>query len=76
MKLHTDGFGRTRITLADGGELFISYTTCIAARLADGTRCRTDQVWSRTTSKHIEQWDITAAEKRPQEFFDNLLESV
>jgi len=75
MKLHTDGANRARVTLSNGTELFISYSTCVAARTPDGT-FRTEKVWSRTTSKMIGEWGLTSAPKKPQEFFDALYASA
>jgi hypothetical protein len=76
MQIIVDGANRTRVILANRTELFVSYKTCVAARLPDGTKLRTEKVWSRTTSKMIGEWRMTDAEKRPQEFFDNLMQGV
>lgn len=45
-ELHTNG----------GAVVFFSYETPVAAQLADGGFVYTSKKWSRTTSKHINQW--------------------
>lgn len=76
MKIIIDGPNRTRASLKNGTMLFISYETCVAARLPDGTRVRTETIHSRTTSKQLGEWGMADVERKPQEFFDNLLDSI
>lgn len=76
MQINIDGANRTVITLNNGTRLYISYKTCVAASIPNDGIYRTDKVWSRTTSKMIGEWGLTARPKKPQEFFDSLLASV
>ena len=62
----------TEIT-AKAGTVLVSYQTPVAA-CVDGKWYRTEQYFSNTTSRHINEWlDGRKAEERPQSFFDNLL---
>lgn len=71
MKIENLGNHQTVITVK-GGEVFFSYNTPVAAWI-DGKFYRTEEYYSVTTSKHINQWlDGRTAEKRPQSFFDEL----
>ncbi len=51
-----------------------SYNTPVAARLPNYDYVRTGEYYSRTTSKHINQWfDGVNAETVEQNFIDNLV---
>ena len=52
-----------------------SYNTVVAAKIS-GKWYKTEQFYSRTTSKHITQFfnGFDDAIVKPQEFFDNLME--
>lgn len=63
--------------LAIGGTLILfSYRTPVAAFVPGTGFVRTEELWSRTTSKHITQWlrahGAGHVETRPQSFFDSL----
>lgn len=82
MKLKPLGSNQTTIELADGTVILFSYETPVAAFVPGQGYYRTEQHFSRTTSKHITQWlrgqlseDVhvhTDVLLRPQSFFDNL----
>ena len=74
MKLKQLGANKTLLILKNGIQVFLSYETPVAARLENFDYVRTDQNWSRTTSKHITQW-LEGVKARPveQSFLDNLL---
>lgn len=66
----------TAVTLSDGTIVLFSYSTPVAACLA-GNRgvgfIRTSRKWSKTTSKHINQWLAGArATEVDQSILDNL----
>ena len=51
------GSNRVEIEYSDGTIVFYAYNTAVAACMGDGSGfVRTDKKWSRTTSKHINQW--------------------
>jgi len=70
----------------DGMTVLFSYKTPVAAlvreQTADGLmtwhQYKTEKFWSRTTSRHINQWNPRggAFGLKPQEYFDNLLAEV
>ncbi len=75
MNINPIGANQTELTVANGGDkttILFSYKTPVAANIS-GKFYKTEQKWSRTTSKHISRWlgDV-AAEIKPQSFFDNL----
>jgi hypothetical protein len=74
MQLTVIGSNQTQIETEDFRVLF-SYNTPVACLdRKTGERFKTETKWSRTTSKHINQWFTDAnVETKPQEFFDNLL---
>jgi hypothetical protein len=73
MKLDNIGPNQTILTFGKD-EVFFSYSTPVAA-LFGGKFYRTEKKWSVTTSKHINQWLAdNKAEKKPQKFFDELIE--
>lgn len=73
MKVRSIGANKTEVQTS-AVCILVSYETPVAAEV-DGVYFRTDQFWSVTTSKHINQWlDGNEAQQRPQSFFDNLME--
>ena len=55
-------------------EVFYSYDTPVAAKLSDGHLVRTNENFSRTTSKHIAQYlNGRIAEYVDQSFFTQLM---
>lgn len=82
MKLQQVGSNQTKLVLNDGTEVFFSYETPVAALVREetleGTRWhqyKTDTYYSRTTSKHINQWNPRGGAYgiKPQSFFDALV---
>ena len=72
MRLNNLGSNQTEIVNNKATILF-SYNTPVAACVM-GDWFRTEVFYSVTTSKHINKWlDGREAEKKPQEFFDNLV---
>lgn len=76
MRINVNGANRTTVHLSNGTELFISYSTCVACRLPDGSKYRTEKQWSRTTSKMIGEWGMRGAPTKDQSFFDDLMSGV
>lgn len=71
MKLNALGPNQTEVML-NGNTIFFSYNTPVAAHW-EGRHYRTEESWSRTTSKHINRWLVGAnAETKPQEWFDSI----
>jgi len=78
MKLQPIGANQTVLRFDDKSVLF-SYQTPVACIIHD-TAYRTDKHWSKTTTKHINQWlkdfgleDDEWVETKPQTYFDNLV---
>jgi hypothetical protein len=74
MKLEPLSGNKNQITLSDGTQVLFSYQTPVAA-WKNGEFFKTDKFWSKTTSKHINEWTHLATLK-PQEYFDTLVKSV
>ena len=55
MKLEKIGVSKTLLTLSSGSEIFYSYNTPVAAQVA-GEFYKTNEYYSKTTSKHITQY--------------------
>lgn len=77
MKLQNVGSNQTTLELANGTIVFFSYNTPVASFVPGIGFLKTNTKWSKTTSKHINQWladqGSRKAEERDQEFFDNLI---
>jgi hypothetical protein len=74
MKLHQIASNQTQLTLASGTQILFSYQTPVAAYIHGHGYVRTEQYYSKTTSKHITQWLHGAkAILVPQEKIDALL---
>ena len=56
MKLRPLGSNKTEVEFVDGTTVFFSYETPVALQDADGNYFKTEDFWSVTTSKHINQW--------------------
>ena len=57
MKLKPIKANQTELELSNGTIILFSYQTPVAACLGNGSGfIRTSHKWSRTTSKHINQW--------------------
>ena len=70
---HISG-NKNQITLKDGTQVLFSYATPVACWI-DGAFYKTDKFWSKTTSRHINEWSHLATIK-PQSYFDNLVQGV
>ena len=72
MKVTSIGSNKTEFVTSSGCVVLVSYSTPVAC-LENGKFYRTEEKFSVTTSKHINQWlgkvDFTL---KPQSFFDNL----
>ena len=55
-------------------EVLFSYETPVAAYTLNKGWIQTDRKYSRTTTKHINQWAGKYAKKVPQQVLDNLIE--
>ncbi len=77
----------TEVTIKGGLTILFSYATPVACMWENGQGAKdvfiTEKKWSATTTRHINKWiDLKSQEKsflfnkRPQEFFDNLLNEV
>ena len=55
MKLERLGTSKSLLTLASGSEIFYSYNTPVACKVS-GEFYKTNEYYSRTTSKHITQY--------------------
>jgi len=61
------------LNVHDGLTVLFSYKTPVAA-IVDSMRYRTSYKWSKTTTRHINQWlNGGHAQEKPQEFFDGLV---
>lgn len=76
MKLNPIGSNCNEIEV--GGLLILmSYQTPVACYSDDGGYKRTSKKWSKTTSKHINNWmKGWKGTEESQEFFDSLLDEV
>jgi len=78
MKLKRIGSSSAQVLTIENGEVLISYSTPVAARIIGpegATWYRTSQHFSVTTSKHINKFlpKDFEVETMPQEFFENLI---
>jgi hypothetical protein len=72
MKIKAIGTNQTELHTEKFIILF-SYNTPVCGNI-EGRFYKTSQKYSRTTSKHVNQWlDGIVAEEKSQEFFDNLV---
>ncbi len=66
----------TELELKENVFVLFSYKTPVAV-YENGKHIVTEKYWSRTTSRHINQWLSGATPTtKPQEYFDNLVSSV
>lgn len=63
MKIKPIASNQTELHLPSGAVILFSYETPVAANLAEGGFVRTSTKWSKTTSKHINQWLAGATAK-------------
>ena len=74
MQLRQVGSNQSKISFADGREVFFSYETPVAAFIPSLGYVKTSQKWSRTTSRHISNFSKAYAAEYPQSFFNLLLD--
>ena len=73
---------RANMIEVDTGNMIVlfSYKKAVAVQLKEsGESYKTEKYWSRTTSRHINQWFNDPNDKiltKPQEYFDNLMKEV
>ena len=73
MKLERLGNSKSLLTLASGSEIFYSYDTPVAAQVS-GEFYKTNEYYSRTTSKHITQYlNGREAEEVEQSFINQIV---
>jgi hypothetical protein len=66
----------TVLVFEDGSSVLFSYETPVAA-CKNYQFYKTKTKWSRTTSRHINQWlEGCSAIEEEQEFFDNLVKGI
>ena len=74
MQAKSIGSNQTEITLQDGTQILVSYSTPVACFIPSLGYARTETKHSVTTSKHINKWlDGVNAEEKPQSYFDGLM---
>ena len=74
MKLRRIGYNQTVVEYNNGSEVFFSYDTPVAARLKDYEYLRTQDFYSKTTSRHINKYlDGVNAKKVTQQTINNLV---
>jgi len=74
MKLRRIGYNQTVVEYNNGSEVFFSYDTPVAARLQDYEYLRTEDFYSKTTSRHINKYlDGVIAKKVSQQTINNLV---
>ena len=74
MKLRRIGYNQTVVEYNNGSEVFFSYDTPVAARLQDYEYLRTEDFYSKTTSRHINKYlDGVIAKKVTQQPINNLV---
>lgn len=77
MNLKKLGNNETQLTVGMT-EILFSYNTPVACyNHATHEAFKTEKYWSKTTSRHINNWfDLTKPKTKPQEFFDALVVEV
>lgn len=83
MKLIPIKANMTELELANGTKVLFSYQTPVACWFVDGDKQvlrKTQKKWSRTTTRHINQWIVKTdnwtermIDTMPQEYFDSLV---
>ena len=74
MKIKRLGASKTLLVLPSGAEAFVSYETPVAFQMHTGEIFKTEEYYSRTTSKHVTQYlNGRDAEAVPQGFINQLV---
>lgn len=72
MKLIPRGNNQTEVEINDDLTVFFSYKTPVAAHVTGKGYLKTDKFWSKTTSRHVNQWIDGPSTTVPQAELDNL----
>ena len=73
MKVIPVGSNQVEVFINKDLTIFTSYGVPVAAEI-ENRLYRTQKIWNKTTSRHINTWlGSVPVEYKPQEFFDNLL---
>lgn len=74
MKIDNFGSNQTQISMNNGTEILVSYSTPVAAFIPGQGYVRTEKFWSVTTSKHINRWlNGRKAKSVSQEMLNDLM---
>ena len=74
MKLRRIGYNQTVVEYNNGSEVFFSYDTPVAAKTENYNYFRTEDFYSKTTSRHINKYlDGVIAKKVTQQTINNLV---
>ena len=74
MQLRQLGSNQSKLCFEDGKEIFFSYETPVAAYIPSLGYVKTSKKWSRTTSRHINNFSSAYRNEYPQDFFYTLLD--
>lgn len=74
MKLIPRGNNQTEVEISPDMTVFFSYKTPVAAHVTGRGYMRTEKFWSKTTSRHVNQWIDGPSETVTQAYLDNLCE--
>lgn len=72
MNIKNIGSNQTEVATDSGIKILVSYETAVAAQLKDGSYIRTEQKYSATTSRHINNWVGDNAKLVSQSKLDSL----
>lgn len=77
MKLTPIAANQTELEISNGVKVFFSYKTPVAAYIPGQGYIRTNRKWSRTTTRHINQWLVCLRSTEvDQSVFDNLVGGI
>jgi hypothetical protein len=76
MQLRQLGSNQSKVIYKNGTEVFFSYETPVAAYVPEIGYCKTEKKWSRTTSRHLNNFSTAYRQSFPQEYFYSLCEEV
>jgi hypothetical protein len=78
MKIKSVGKNMTELQI-DGKYVLFSYETPVACHIPGQGFFKTEEFFSTTTTKHINKWlqwsGVNTATKKPQAFFENIVEA-
>jgi hypothetical protein len=81
MRIKPIASNMTELLLNDGTRVLFSYETPVAHYKPSEYLRKTSYKWSKTTSRHINKWDIAKwsdmpYSEMPQDYFNNLVKGV